>query len=1193
MAVRTSTVFSGVAQPEKVRTFLEDPFFNSYKNELEPLVNNVSLSISIYDLEENFLLSLDDLSPFLWWVNDSTVEIDLFKSLKYNSILNGTYLIKYYLNNNLLGDINRRMNIIDISDSRKEIRIIQTDDISIEEIIHFSALPKIDQSNHALELIAKINETENRIISILTEFKADRIPQYSIILKFEVPIDANISTSDSVFITLPLTQELNKKVAIFPTNKDQFVNILKTPNFNVKINNKSNEQSAFKNWNQLISTNEAISNRILSKYFSTSSLGIPLNIDFKEFENFIFYSSAKQRLESFRYKLKKIESYEGSISQLYTSIAPVSASLTGSSIFINNVNKFKDKKLEVLKSFDTYENYLFYSTSSYESSSYGEFYSASWPKQVLSGSQYIPISVSSSIAENWYDGVYSSASIYDNINQNKLTNLIPIHVQDDELNSDYIKFVEFVAHQFDELWIYAKHHEDFLLNRDESLYTGLAKDLIYNELRSYGWDGINEHQFEDLWYYSLGTDEFGNTTVTGSSTINETLVYATSASVPTGDISKEFWKRILNNLPYIRKTQGTKEGIRALVNCYGIPPTILRIKEYGGPNLPGSTSYSQFDKFTYALDFDQSNESYVAVNKNSLESSQLSPNVIEFRFKTINASLPEYLYGVPTSLARQVLLKKADNSTIINLVHTHGVFGTLNIILSGCVTETHTLTGPFFNGEWWSFMLRHNEDNDDNLQLHTFDAYVKMAKWFNITHAYSSSFAIDGSDVSGSGFVTLELFFEDYPWYLGGGPQVGANYPFHGQMQGFKYWGKTITEGTFNNHVTAPSTINGNLYTDSYDYLGLYFPLGIDLKTYNHSVTETISSLQPDFHSTNFYSFGELTGSMINFPDENNYVPVYDYYSMTFPDISGNRLISNKIRIENSTLTGSLSPYSRTEVSSFDTYPSDNPKFGVYFSTTNEVNDDIAEQFDGLNIDDYIGGWDNFFSGSYPSLQIIKNHYFQKFHDSYGVYDYIRLTKFYNNSLFNHIKETTPARAKKLLGFVVEPHILNRTKIALVGSEPTFTSLAKSCSINEIIFSVTGSNPSKTSGSLDLNFSSISGFMGTSKITGSGMITGSLPAYSEQATYSGGTTQTVNTSNRTNGLPTSLQNLFYNGCKLTAPAINVPSTQTPDGGPIITINRSNSNTLVIKTTSEGTNLQIVSNPLTPILKETKNTENLE
>ena len=42
--------------------------------------------------------------------------------------------------------------------------------------------------------------------------------------------------------------------------------------------------------------------------------------------------------------------------------------------------------------------------------------------------------------------------------------------------------------------------------------------------------------------------------------------------------------RLINNLPYILKTKGTKNSVRALLNCYGIPQSFFKVQEFGGPD---------------------------------------------------------------------------------------------------------------------------------------------------------------------------------------------------------------------------------------------------------------------------------------------------------------------------------------------------------------------------------------------------------------------------------------------------------------------------------------------------------------------------------------------------------------------------------------------------------------------------------
>ena len=50
---------------------------------------------------------------------------------------------------------------------------------------------------------------------------------------------------------------------------------------------------------------------------------------------------------------------------------------------------------------------------------------------------------------------------------------------------------------------------------------------------------------------------------------------------------------------------------------------------------------------------------------------------------------------------------------------------------------------------------------------------------------------------------------------------------------------------------------------------------------------------------------------------------------------------------------------------------------------------------------------------------------------NYNLWDYIRLIKFYDNSLFKMIKDFTPARASLATGIVIKPTLLERCKYPL------------------------------------------------------------------------------------------------------------------------------------------------------------------
>ena len=87
--------------------------------------------------------------------------------------------------------------------------------------------------------------------------------------------------------------------------------------------------------------------------------------------------------------------------------------------------------------------------------------------------------------------------------------------------------------------------------------------------------------------------EYVNTFVTAS---------ATGSILPLDSVNKEIYKRIYHNLPVLLKKKGTPEGLRLLINLYGIPDTILRINEFGG-KLKNASSWDNFqDVFNYSFD---------------------------------------------------------------------------------------------------------------------------------------------------------------------------------------------------------------------------------------------------------------------------------------------------------------------------------------------------------------------------------------------------------------------------------------------------------------------------------------------------------------------------------------------------------------------------------------------------------------
>ena len=102
----------------------------------------------------------------------------------------------------------------------------------------------------------------------------------------------------------------------------------------------------------------------------------------------------------------------------------------------------------------------------------------------------------------------------------------------------------------------------------------------------------------------------------------------------------------------------------------------------------------------------------------------------------------------------------------------------------------------------------------------------------------------------------------------------------------------------------------------------------------------------------------------------------------------------------------------------------------VAFSPTTQINKDIVGQVGYFNLGDYLGNLQQMSTdtNSYYSLDVLRDEYFTKYTKSYDLQDFVRLIKFFDNSLFKMVKDFTPSNVSLTAGVVVKQHILERNK---------------------------------------------------------------------------------------------------------------------------------------------------------------------
>ena len=476
---------------------------------------------------------------------------------------NGDIRLLYKFTDDLFSENkNQRQFFIEsISPDRTELRVL-SNQLTDEEIVSYVTKIKkeLDEGSFFSEFNLNFNSLNTVIgVNIDTE-ETDK--GTAAVLKLYEPLDINTSVNDVFNIVRTVSDSIFYEVTSEYTPDTLSLNKLRGPNFNVEVTDDSNNPTEF------LSYNELLSYPVTNSYFELRSLfnenSAQIAIDHTNYEDFIHFSSAEERLRNFKYKLDLIKSYESSINSIkatgYTKMG-----ITGS------VDYYENLITGVVNNFDHYDRHLFYESGS-----------TSWPKSTLKR-PYVNKASSTTEATTFFTNQLISASNYDNTNVDILTNTIPTFIREDANNSPYVLFVNMIAHHFDNLWIYFKAVSD-KFDADNRLNFGVSKDLVKSSIESLGLKLYDSNQTLDN-LFSIFTGEAYNS---GSELLTE-FVTAVSGSqneelqpVPKDNYLKEVYKRIYHNLPVILKGKGTERGLRALINSFGIPSEVLPIKIYGG-----------------------------------------------------------------------------------------------------------------------------------------------------------------------------------------------------------------------------------------------------------------------------------------------------------------------------------------------------------------------------------------------------------------------------------------------------------------------------------------------------------------------------------------------------------------------------------------------------------------------------------
>ena len=287
---------------------------------------------------------------------------------------------------------------------------------------------------------------------------------------------------------------------------------------------------------------------------------------------------------------------------------------------------------------------------------------------------------------------------------------------------------------------------------------------------------------------------------------------------------------------------------------------------------------------------------------------------------------------------------------------------------------------------------------------------------------------------------------------------TNAGKNFSGSFQEFRYYSHDISQSVFNDAVMNPESIEGNFITgseSSFDIVNFRAPLGNELEhkftsSYSTQYIEQLESMHPAITgsspltiTSSFWNpssvplLGGLTSSYDVTYNANSSTRTYsnpnvETYFLDQPSIGIRNRVSNKIKYstENNfgtTLSNKVSIQQNPPIS--QSYTDNINSLEVAFSPTEEINDDIIQTLGYGSIQEVIAD-PRFRSSSdynYPGLDAIAKDYFKKYTNRSQI-DYLRLIKYFDDSLFRAIKNYVPARTSVSTGIVIKQNMLERSR---------------------------------------------------------------------------------------------------------------------------------------------------------------------
>lgn len=840
---------------------------------------------------------------------------------------------------------------------------------------------------------------------------------------------SNISISPIYFKTNLFTEAVSKKVYLNGVNFDVEIN---------KSNSLTEDYAAHSN-QTIFEAKSRLKNKIND-----------LLIDYDNFNNFIIYSSAELRTKIAKNKISDFNKKENLKKSIEDKIVDNLPKTISSSYSIQK-NEIIKQQIELLESFDGYESYLFFNTSS--------------------------------INQKINEGVE-----YDKNNLDSLMNQLPSYLKETDDSVDYLKFTSMVGHLFDNILVYIKKFpKTYPVGTSE--INDYPKNLLDELLNSFNWISPNINlENKNLKSYLFDNRDYPD-------------LFSSSYF----DYGKVILNRFANNLPYIYKTKGTGTSISLIRSLFGIPTELIQLREYGSTDVNvNKQNYFDFEDVVYLTKYDS--DQYITFNHTGSEYNfnrskpYLSKTFlytdcrdIPYYKLVLNSSIVEQFYGINTFEAgfkfssnvydrnqKINLIKKIRNDKIdwkIYIKKTKQIdSGILTFDFhpyeSGITSSLSLDELPLLNGNFYTLILtrdtaeEYNYDEIPNIintssvieYENNGEVYLGMTSSLSSSNAFKylpnkytlSVHQYDGSLKNFESVKNKIIYYNQNQYFSSGSYYIG-NYEqdvlFKGYLDKIKVFRNNLGSEDFNEHGYNVDSISIPDKENVYKNLLFLWSFDAPIDLWSHSeLTKSVIVPNQNLYFQTSGSVFENYFKAFNFRGKIKYKshPIcknveesefpYQFDKFIFNQaINANRYGPNynnnlKINKVDEFTTSNLVPYDYSTKTN-DVLGSDSNMIGFYISPYTYLNQRMENFLGKEGITDVIGDPKYLTKQNYPDLDE-RLKYFSLLNEKY-IYpqEFYSTYKFYIDfSIFDYIKKLIPSRASVKKGLLIEPSILERKK---------------------------------------------------------------------------------------------------------------------------------------------------------------------